>query len=55
MIFDIDTLNAMKAKREQVIASRQKPCKRCSGTGLYGHHGRCFRCGGTGEEPKKAK
>ena len=32
-----------------------KPCAKCSGTGLYGMWGRCFRCEGTGGKATPAR
>ena len=48
--------NAKAAAADQAEAARRaKACTRCGGSGMYGHHGGCFRCNGIGVDPKYLK
>ena len=48
--------NAKAAAADQAEATRRaKACTRCGGSGMYGHHGGCFRCNGIGVDPKYLK
>jgi hypothetical protein len=42
-------------KKAAEAARRAKACTRCGGSGMYGHHGSCFRCNGIGVDPKYLK
>ncbi len=46
----------VEQQRESAAAARRaKACTRCGGSGMYGHHGGCFRCNGIGVDPKYLK
>ena len=53
---DLAAENAKVAAEAEVIAARKaRACSRCGGAGHYGHLGECFRCHGTGIDPKLKK
>lgn len=39
-------------QRAAKVVTVSEPCVRCGGTGQYMDFGTCFRCEGSGEEPK---
>lgn len=52
MAVDKNLIELAVRRSAEIKAQGLKPCRRCSGSGHYGYHGKCFRCGGNGIDPK---
>lgn len=43
------------AENAAIAARAARACSRCYGSGRYGHLGECYRCNGSGVDPKARK
>lgn len=45
----------LAAENAAIAARAARACSRCGGSGRYGHWGECYRCHGSGVDPKARK
>lgn len=52
---DVQRRAELAAENAKAVARKARACSRCGGAGQYAHLGECFRCHGSGIDPKAKK